>query len=109
MSLLHPSRKRIRGWLDSGDTDEGLETHLDSCTKCSDELERIASGHEQNLEPALAQLLAPPVDLGMKMEERIAASFQARQDLELVAGMFGLGVQTTRLLLEPPDDPVRDD
>jgi len=109
VSLLHPSRKRIRTWLDTGDIDDGLEAHVENCVKCSDELERIASGDDQNLEPALAELLAPPTDLGARMEERIAASFQARQDLRLLAGMFGLSTQMARLLLEPPDDQVSDD
>lgn len=103
MSLLHPTRRRIRTWLDSGDVDAGLETHLDHCVRCSDELESLA-GEQVSVELALAEMLAPPADLGVRMEQRIAASFQARRDLELMAQMFGLSAQVTRLLLEPPDD-----
>ena len=113
MSLLHPSRRRIRAWFESGETDEGLEEHLDHCVRCADFLEGVAEGGStseevDSFEPVLAQLLAAPDDLGQRMEDRISAAFQARQDLTLFAQMFGIAPQTTRLLLEPPDPPSRE-
>ncbi len=108
MKVLHPSRRRIRSWFESGDVDDGLTSHLDNCERCSEEIERIA-GEETSVEPALAQLLAAPPDLGERMEARIATSIQQRQDLQLLVEMFALGGRTARLLLDPDGQQRRDD
>ena len=110
MSWRHPSRKRLAAWLESGEIDEGLEQHVESCHKCADELEQIASGElsvdagpTARLDDALSTLLQPEPGLEERMRTRVAASLQNREDLALMMSVFGSGARTARLLIDPPE------
>ncbi|NOX29704.1 MAG: hypothetical protein GXP35_06615 [Actinobacteria bacterium] len=99
MSLRHPSHKRLAGWLDTGDVDEGLETHVEQCTRCADELERIA-GDDAPFDSALSMVLEPTPGLEDRMAVRLAAAMRNR---ELLMSMFGSAAQTAKILFDPPD------
>jgi hypothetical protein len=104
MSLLHPSSKRLEGWLESGVTDAGLETHVENCTRCSDAIETLADD-VSGLLPALQAILQPAPGLEDRMENRIRAAMLAREDLRLMLRIFGSGAETARILFEPPAGP----
>jgi hypothetical protein len=53
----------------------------------------------------LAVALASPPDLTQRLERAVAAKLSSRQIMEVMADLFGAGVETTRLLLmEDVDD-----
>lgn len=110
MSWRHPSRKRLAAWLESGEVDEGLEQHVESCMKCADDLEQLAGadlvdevGPMARLDDALSTLLSPDPGLEDRMRSRVAASLQNREDLALMMSVFGSGARTARLLIDPPE------
>lgn len=110
MSWRHPSRKRLAAWLESGEVDEGLEQHIESCDKCADDLEAIAAGESVDdagamarLDDALTAVLQPEPGLEERMRSRVAASLQNREDLALMMSVFGSGARTARLLIDPPE------
>jgi len=102
MSLRHPSQKRLALWLETGDIDEGLETHVEQCTRCADELERIA-GDDAPFDSALSMVLEPTPGLEDRMSLRLASAMRDREDLALLMSMFGSAAQTAKILFDPPD------
>lgn len=107
MSWRHPNRKRLDAWLESGEVDEGLEQHIESCDRCADELEQLAVGDvmatDAALDDALSALLEPPPGLEDRMRMRVASSLKNREDLALMMSVFSSGARTARLLIDPPE------
>lgn len=112
MKLRHPSKAVLRDWLTGEiepDTTDTVERHLDTCARCAATLETIEPVAETPLGPealgsALAIVLAPPSDLAQRLEEGVTARLSSRQMMEVVADLFGAGLETTRLLLIEGDD-----
>ncbi|HEC10784.1 MAG TPA: hypothetical protein ENI86_14650 [Acidimicrobiales bacterium] len=114
MALLHPSTRRLREWLETppgAEPDAGVEEHVSHCERCADELEaldataEVGVGETSEVRVALQEVLAPPTGLEQRMEDRIEAALLARRDLKLLAGLMGVSIETTRLLMEPPEEP----
>ncbi len=122
MKLRHPSKALLQSWL-TGEiephTTDTVERHLDTCARCAATLEALEPTPETPLGPealgpealgpdalgnALAIVLAPPVDLALRLEEAVTARLSSRQMMEVVADLFGAGLETTRLLLIEGDD-----
>jgi anti-sigma factor RsiW len=108
MKLRHPSRSVLQDWL-TGEIEAtstaGVERHLDVCARCAATLEALEPQPESRIGDALAIVLAPPADLAQRLEQGVAAKLSSRQMMEVVADLFGAGLETTRLLLiEDPDD-----
>jgi anti-sigma factor RsiW len=108
MKLRHPSKTILRDWLtgdiEAASTDQ-VERHLNVCSRCAATLEALEPAPETRIGDALAIVLAPPADLAQRLEQGVAAKLSSRQMMEVVADLFGAGLETTRLLLiEEPDD-----
>jgi len=95
----HPNKRDLQRWMDGGA--DHLDEHVDTCEKCARTLEELA-GADADLRPALLTLLAPPDDLEERINERIAARVQDRQDMALFSSLLGVGVETGRVVFEPP-------
>lgn len=107
MKLRHPSKAVLRDWLTGEiepDTTDTVERHLDTCARCAATLEALEPAPETPLGNALAIVLAPPGDLAQRLEEGVTARLSSRQMMEVVADLFGAGLETTRLLLTEGDD-----
>ncbi|MEZ5407641.1 MAG: zf-HC2 domain-containing protein [Acidimicrobiales bacterium] len=113
MKLRHPSKAVLRDWLTGEiepDTTDTVERHLDTCARCAATLEalepapEVTPGPDSSLSSALAIVLAPPDDLARRLEEGVTARLSSRQMMEVVADLFGAGLETTRLLLIEGDD-----
>lgn len=107
MKLRHPSKALLRDWLTGEiepDTTDTVERHLDTCARCAATLEALEPAPETPLGSALAIVLAPPDDLARRLEEGVTAKLSSRQMMEVVADLFGAGLETTRLLLTEGDD-----
>lgn len=107
MKLRHPSKAVLRDWLTGEiepDTTVTVERHLDTCARCAATLEALEPAPETPLGSALAIVLAPPSDLAQRLEEGVTARLSSRQMMEVVADLFGAGLETTRLLLIEGDD-----
>ncbi|MDH3679269.1 MAG: hypothetical protein OEV40_04885 [Acidimicrobiia bacterium] len=104
MRLRHPNRDTLVRWL-NGESDANLDLHVDTCQRCASNLEALESDAESDIGDALAEALAPPDDLTARLTEGVAAKLSSRQVMDVVADLFGAGLETTRLLLiEEPDD-----
>lgn len=95
----HPSRKRLEAWL-AGTAPE-LDDHVDTCERCADRLEALASPGP-SLGDALRRALAPPSGLAPRLTSGIARKMQTRQDLSTVVDLMGLPIHTARALSEEP-------
>ncbi len=107
MKLRHPSKAVLRDWLTGeieADTTDNVERHLDTCARCAATLEALEPAAETPLGNALAIVLAPPSDLAQRLEEGVTARLSSRQMMEVVADLFGAGLETTRLLLIEGED-----
>lgn len=115
-SLFHPSRPRLREWLDTG-TPEGVGEHVERCEACADRLEEIdrtdpaltdlaGSGP---LREALAELIDPPDDLTDRVLIGLDGRRRAERELALFAGLFTIGIETAQLMLEQPDASHRNE
>ena len=103
MRFRHPSKDRLRAWLTGADGDPQLEAHIDDCDRCSAVIEAL--GEVSTSEPlvvALAQVLAPPIDLPDRLEAQVSQRLSGREVVALMAEMFGAGVETSRLLIVDP-------
>ena len=110
MRFRHPSKDRLREWLDAEMPDgEDLDTHVDTCQRCSALVEALA-GEEAHpgLSVALNRVLGAPLGLPGRLEERVAAKLSSREVVGLMAELFGAGLETSRLLfVEPtPEDGI---
>ena len=95
----HPSKRSLREWL-SGEADDKLDKHIDSCEKCAVTLEELdAESGASAIGEALALVLAPPGDLVERLEVGVAARLDSRQVLVVLADLFGAGYETGKLLL----------
>ncbi|MEZ5281271.1 MAG: hypothetical protein R2770_12455 [Acidimicrobiales bacterium] len=106
MSLFHPSRSRLEKWFTHDELDEDLERHVESCMRCSDEIERIAED-QIDVGSALAAVLEPEPGLERRMETRIEAAMLAKRDLKLLLEVLGSGFRTAKILIDPPDPESR--
>lgn len=93
--LIHPSRRRLLAWLDSGDPD--IEAHIDTCERCASKIEAL-SQPTPPLSEALIAMLQPPPDLQPRLRTGIARKLQAQDDLEFVLGFLGLPWKTVQAI-----------
>lgn len=101
-AVFHPSAKRLAAWLDTGESSD-VDRHVQTCPRCADRLERLA-GVLPNLRDALLSALAVPEDLEATLLAGVAERTRRRGELELLAGMFSLPVETLRAM-SPDTEP----
>lgn len=110
--LFHPSRSRLREWLDTG-TPAGVGEHVEHCDTCADRLEEIDQADSAlttlddsgPLRAALAELIAAPDDLTDRVLVGLDGRRRAERELALFAGLFSIGIETAQLMIEEPDVP----
>ena len=104
MSILHPSKTSLRDWL-AGELDVKVDTHVETCQRCATVLEELDATDDVGIGDALAEALAPDQGLTERLEQGLTARLSSRQVLDVVADLFGAGIETSRLLLiEDTDD-----
>lgn len=111
--LFHPSSSRLREWLETGEP-AGVGEHVEHCDKCADRLEHLDDDDPLvlSLEPsaplrqALTAALSPPEDLSQRVLQGVARRSRADEELQLFAGLFSIGIETARLMI---DTDVRQD
>lgn len=114
--LFHPSRSRLREWLDTG-TPAGVGEHVEHCDACADRLEQIDQADSAPstldgsgpLRAALAELIAAPDDLTDRVLIGLDGRRRAERELALFAGLFSIGIETAQLMIEEPDVPNRNE
>lgn len=114
--LFHPSRSRLREWLDTG-APAGVGEHVERCDTCADRLEEIDQADPAPttfdgsgpLRAALAELIAPPDDLTDRVLIGLDGRRRAERELALFAGLFSIGIETAQLMIEEPDVPNRNE
>ncbi|MGI9613139.1 MAG: hypothetical protein ACR2QO_09530 [Acidimicrobiales bacterium] len=103
MMLRHPNDQVLRRWL-NGEGDSDLDEHVTTCQRCATNLEQMEPPAEDAIGEALAELLAPPVDLTARLEEGVAAKLSSQQLMNVIVDLFGAGFETSRLLMTGDDD-----
>lgn len=105
--LLHPSNTRLRAWLETGEPD-GVGEHVEQCERCADRLEQlddddvvVEGGTGGALGQALSSALSPPTDLRERVMRGVANRSRVDEELQLFAGLFSIGIETARLMIEP--------
>jgi hypothetical protein len=104
MRFRHPSRDRLKSWLDGAEGDDPqLDAHLESCTRCATVIEAIAEpSGAATISDALLDILSGPPDLSARLERQVVTRLGSREWLGLMAELFGAGVETGRMLIEDP-------
>lgn len=105
--LLHPSAGRLREWLETGEP-EGVSEHVEHCERCADRLEHLANDDPivLSLEPsaplrqALSAALSPPDDLNERVLQGVSRRSRSGEELQLFAGLFSIGFETARLMID---------
>ncbi len=106
MFRRHPSTAVLDGWL-NGEGDADLDLHIGSCSRCAallEELDATDGGPDSSLGESLALALAPPEGLSERLEEGIADRLSSREVLDVVADLFGAGLQSAALILTEGTD-----
>lgn len=103
MRTRHPDQTTLQNWL-NGEGDADVDLHIGTCRRCASNLEELESVDEAAISEALAEILAPPVDLTDRLEQGVAAKLSSRQIMNVIADLFGAGFETTRLLLTEDQD-----
>lgn len=112
--LFHPSASRLREWLETGEP-VGVGEHVEHCDKCADRLEHL--DHDDplvlSLEPsaplrqALTAALNPPEDLSERVLKSVSRRSRVDEELQLFAGLFSIGFETARLMIDTDVDQDR--
>ena len=102
--LRHPSRGDLSAWLDGDRPD--IDEHVTTCERCATTLEELAAPSAGPITEALAAIYHVPEDLSERLERRVADRLDSMVIMEVVADLFGAGMETSRLLLteEPPHE-----
>ncbi|MGI9607100.1 MAG: hypothetical protein ACR2P0_13265 [Acidimicrobiales bacterium] len=100
MSTSHPDRATLDRWLD-GDRTE-LDAHIESCEVCSRVLDELEP-EGVDLGPALTTATDPPAGMQRRVRSRLTARLDDRRDVELIASLFSVAGETTRILGEHPE------
>lgn len=117
LGLFHPSRARLREWLDTGGP-AGVADHVERCDTCAARLDEIDAAEPAtadadaptSIRSALADLIAPPTDLVEQVLRGVDDRRRAERELALIAGLFSIGIETAQLLLDPgTEHDSRDD
>jgi hypothetical protein len=103
MMLRHPNDQVLQRWL-NGEGDNDLDEHVTTCQRCATNLERLEPPSEDAIGEALAELLAPPVDLTERLQQGVAAKLSSQQVMNVIVDLFGAGFETSRLLMTGDDD-----
>lgn len=114
--LFHPSSSRLREWLETGEP-VGVGEHVEHCDKCADRLEHLDEGDPLllSLEPsaplrqALTTAFSPPEDLNERVLRSVARRSRADEELQLFAGLFSIGIETARLMIDTDASQDRHD
>ena len=96
----HPPKRRLLEWLDGAPGTEELDAHFDTCEVCSArlmDLESVESG--LSLKEALGEVLAPPEDLTMRLEDGVKTRLASRVVFGVLADMYITGWETSKMLL----------
>lgn len=115
----HPTNIRLMQWLHQEDTT--IDRHLETCQRCTVELDRIiadienqdqqhdalgAAADYQSKKPAsysllgdaLTKLLAPPKELELRLAQRIEVRLIKEKESDLITEMFTLPLSILELL-----------
>lgn len=102
MTLLHPSARRLRHWLDHGEPHE-VDRHVVDCARCANRLEEIATPLPE-ITTALSRTLQPPDDLVRRLGERMTRSMRNREDLAILLDLMGVPWHTVQYLMADVED-----
>ncbi len=102
--LRHPSRADLAAWLEGERPD--IDDHVATCERCATTLEELAAPSGGPITEALAAVYRAPEDLSERLERRVADRLDSMVMIEVVADLFGAGMETSKLLLteEPPNE-----
>ena len=89
----------LEQWLAGDERVADVDRHVTTCQQCATELETIEAPTGSSIGDALAEALAPPAGLAERLESGVTERLTSRQVLDIVADLFGAGLETTRLLL----------
>ena len=92
----HPSLKRLHRWVAGEDLP--LEEHLSTCEYCADRLEPMLDDFDDSIKFALLRLLNVPEELPERIQAGIDERLENQRDLLLIGELFGLPLQTARVI-----------
>lgn len=96
----HPPKRLLLEWLDGTEGSERLDPHLDTCEVCAAklmDLESVETG--PSLKAALGEVLAPPDDLTMRLEDGVKTRLASRVVFGVLADLYMTGWETSKMLL----------
>jgi len=92
----HPSLKKLHRWVAGEDLP--LEKHLSTCEYCADRLEPLLDESDLSIKAALVQLLDIPEQLPDRLNASIGERLNNQQELLLIGELFGLPLETVRVM-----------
>jgi len=104
MSSRHPSRGTLLDWLMGISMGSDIDAHIDTCSRCAAELERLDATELPEISGALSDVLAAPPDLTDRLEHAIAERLSLKEMLGIFGDLFSAGYETSRLLFVEDDD-----
>ncbi len=96
----HPPRRLLLEWLDGADGSDRLDPHLDTCEVCATrlmDLESVDAG--RSIKAALDEVLAPPEDLALRLEDGVKTRLASRVVFGVLADLYATGWETSKMLL----------
>lgn len=99
--MSHPSDQQVRQWLDTGVPRE-LDAHIGACDQCTALADRLST---ETIADRFRRFLAPPDDFEGRIAWRVEMALSRWEALEVMAGMFSIGLQTAGLMIgDGPDE-----
>lgn len=96
----HPTLHELEVWLGGGGAD--LDDHVVLCDACAAQLEALTD--EDRLPAVMAEVFEADAELEPRMYARVSDDLARREAMETFLGLFGLGVETARVVLREGED-----
>lgn len=98
---LHPADERLRDWL-AGSMPDDVTDHVETCEECADRLESLTVD-EPSVAAALHEVLPVADDVAPRVYDRVQVALENREALDAFVGLFGVAVETARIVFEEED------
>lgn len=100
VSTGHPTLEELEVWLGGGGAE--LDDHVVLCDACAARLETLTEADE--LPPAVTEAFEADADLEPRLYAKVSDDLARREAMETFAGLFGLGIETSRYVVKDGDE-----
>lgn len=99
MNSRHPSRERLKAWLETGET-RRVESHIDRCDRCQSILEELSELDDAVLVD-LQTMVTAPDDITDRTNSGLDERLRDEAAVGAFLDLFAIGWDVVRSIVEP--------